>query len=105
MSEMIERVARAMYHRAAMEVVKDLPNADREMDGWTLLLSETSREVWRDSARAAIEAMREPTERMQREFNAVLGLHPGDNITCSAALSRMIDAELRSATPAAPPQP
>ncbi len=92
MSEMIERVARAMYHRAAMEVVKDLPNADREMDGWTLLLSETSREVWRDSVRAAIAAMREPTEEMKDAGDDLMD----DTVECSHNVwNAMIDAALR----------
>lgn len=48
MSEMVERVARAICESEKM-------NPDDALGGWI---------HWQDAARAAIEAMREPTEAM-----------------------------------------
>lgn len=49
MSAMVERVARAICE-------SELMNPDDVLGGWL---------HWQDAARAAIEAMREPTEAMQ----------------------------------------
>jgi hypothetical protein len=49
MSEMVERVARAICEAERM-------NPDDKLGGWR---------HWQDAARAAIEAMREPTEAMR----------------------------------------
>ena len=69
MSEMIERVARALYARDKMR--KDA--TERAMNGpgggpWVsvLLPYESQNLVYRDLAQAAIEAMREPTEGMTK---------------------------------------
>ena len=56
MSEMVERVARAMFARE-----------NRARDGWTWereIENVDLRTYWLDSARAAIAALREPTEAM-----------------------------------------
>lgn len=54
MSEMVERVARALF---AHEQGSD--------EGWNgPLLAERGRDMWRKQARAAINAMREPTAGM-----------------------------------------
>lgn len=55
MSEMVERVARAMRERYAKH------NGDK---GLVPFEAAGSREAWMECARAAIEAMREPTEAM-----------------------------------------
>ncbi len=57
MSEMVERVAQAIYDRCNHWDHDDhLPAYSTLTDGW--------KAQWQDAARAAIEAMREPTEIM-----------------------------------------
>lgn len=53
MSEMVERVARAICEVEKM-------NPDDALGGWV---------HWTEAARAAIEAMRNPTEAMELAFN------------------------------------
>ena len=77
MSEMIERVAKAL--------------SEREGSGpWEGgLMGERGREMWRATARAAIEAMREPTSEMA--FADDVKEWPDD---AKAAWRAMIDAAL-----------
>jgi len=59
MSEMVERVAEAMWWQLAQKV----PGLDRS--SWAIAAvhpSDEPQEHWRTLARAAIEAMREPTD-------------------------------------------
>jgi len=49
---------------------------------------------WEAQARAAIEAMREPTEEMAQRGGAHLGLSPRDRFSMKAAWKKMIDAAL-----------
>ncbi|WP_421445450.1 hypothetical protein [Agrobacterium tumefaciens] len=60
MSEMIERVARALWSKAKDEPTRRSVGFSFENDPLRLW--------WIDQARAAIEAMREPTDRMKMEF-------------------------------------
>ena len=62
MSEMVERVARAIH-----EASKEPP--DRHLaEVLYNRLTNQSQDRWRERARAAIVAMREPTERMKTAF-------------------------------------
>jgi hypothetical protein len=84
MTEMVERVARAILKEAAMlnspEIQDDLT------DGFRLNVSR----VWaKRYARAAIEAMREPTEAMLVEV-----AEPGDMLRTASVWQAMIDAAL-----------
>jgi hypothetical protein len=82
MSEMIERVARAICEAERM-------NPDDALGGWV---------HWRDAARAAIEEMREPTEGMaDAAYNAG---HHGDMTSiwramAAAAISPALDQAIQ----------
>ena len=89
MSEMIERVAKAL--------------SEREGSGpWEGgLLGESGREMWRKTARAAIEAMREPTPDMIQ--SAIPELLYDDQQDCiGAAYTAMIDEALSERGPLRP---
>jgi len=60
-SEMVERVARALCERCGV-----LPDdmAGGTWDGGSYAAGEPAWTTWKDDARAAIEAMRDPTEAM-----------------------------------------
>lgn len=73
MSEMIERVARAL---AKQDAYPDLPN-------------EPAWPGWREVARAAIAAMREPTEAMR-----IKGRYANEMSDATATWRAMIDAAL-----------
>ena len=85
MSEMIERVAQAIYASSPFP------------DGLEFL----DPEPWRsciDSARAAIAAMREPTESMRRKL-WLYGNHPDKEFVMDGGMWReMIDAALECST-------
>ena len=92
MSEMVERVARAMFEDDQFDYEPKMPT-------W----EETGvREEYRSKARIAIRAMREPTEEMQRQWDAE-GDHTGFQADCPlcgghlTAWRRMIDAALADA--------
>jgi len=72
MTDMIERVARAI----------------RFFDDWPTL-SETAKAIYREQARFAIEAMREPTEAMEKAGNA-----PWRDADAEMCWRLMIDAAL-----------
>lgn len=55
MSEMVERVAKEMAESAGQRMWQDVSDPNAQDD----------REWWMSRARAAIEAMREPTDRMR----------------------------------------
>jgi len=78
MTSMIERVARAIVE------------ADCNAEGLTF------KELSRHMARAAIEAMREPTNAMQVAFDECHAkpYHPSSKYRCAHTLSAMIDAAL-----------
>lgn len=80
MSEMVERVAKAL-HKAHYERGRGLPPSWDAIDRF-------EREMWLFSARAAIEAMREPTRDMISAANR--NNHPRDIDTWQT----MIDAAL-----------
>lgn len=82
MSEMIERVARALCESAKM-------NPDDAFGGWR---------HWTDEARAAIRAMRECTERMRLEGESMATFGIGraiDDEAVPRVWRGMIDAALR----------
>jgi hypothetical protein len=93
MSEMVDRVARALF-------AKEFPN-----EGDPLWTAETGglgdREYWFGLARAAIEAMREPSE-MMASFGGMVcycadcqeAAGTVDSITAAATYRAMIDAAL-----------
>lgn len=56
MAEMVERVARAMYEA--------YHSAGRRLHDWDRATDKFEREQWRITARAAIEAMRKPSDDM-----------------------------------------
>lgn len=56
MSEMVERVAKRLYEKIHSSPIP--PN-------WGMVVGLGGQHVWLDLARAAIEAMREPTEAMR----------------------------------------
>lgn len=84
MTDMIERVARALYNREA-----------RGHGDWSVDCppGSTFERYWLDSARAAIEAMREPTEAMYRAAETAI-----DPLSSESAVGQywpaMIDAAL-----------
>ncbi|WNV09937.1 hypothetical protein [Tardiphaga sp. 709] len=79
MSEMIERVAKAIYD--AFATVGDYENPTKE--------------DIKNAARAAIEAMREPTEAMDAAAYAADGTNMPLAITYKEAWQAMIDAALK----------
>lgn len=84
MSEMVERVAMAMAEQskarvAGIHFVTKMP-MDGEEDFWAL-------------ARAAIEAMRSPTDKMYEAAN--FGSYPGDPNSFGDMWSQAIDAALQ----------
>jgi hypothetical protein len=85
MNEMIERVARAIADAI-----------DGEADKFTH--SPQNWELWVPQARAAVEAMREPTERMAYSGSWAVG--PGGHAAKKAELAKaytaMIDAALKA---------
>lgn len=65
MSEMIERVARAMFEASiAMCDAQNMPPEALNWDEIPEKLPQDSRPMWRSFARAAIGAMSEPSEKM-----------------------------------------
>lgn len=60
MSEMIERVAKAIHASGYVDAAK----AEAV---WEQILPDSTKDSWRMDGRAAIEAMREPTEAMVSE--------------------------------------
>lgn len=83
MNEMIERVARALFEEEW---------DDKSSDPWESA-EEDEREAWRKSARAAIEAMREPTAAMEDAMEGVTEY--GGHISPSNAWHAAIDAALK----------
>jgi hypothetical protein len=84
--DMIERVARAMCEQCAAE-----------FGGPVKLEESPAREAWISSARAAIEAMHEPTEAMEMAGNDALsdnGVCPVDDSDAPLAWRAMIDEAL-----------
>lgn len=74
MSEMVERVARAIYAREKLrsESMERIANQGSEGPWVSLLLPyESQNEIYRDLARGAIAAMREPTEAMRAAADAL----------------------------------
>ena len=72
MSEMIERVARAIYDKSPIYTAK--PNIGEPMHALTWDEAEKyGREDYFDQARAAIEAMREPTPGMLNHPSYIQG--------------------------------
>lgn len=85
MNEMVERVARALREEARVVGV----NSWDEME-------ESRKEKWRWSARAAIEAMREPTPGMESTaFDLRACTDDGCDPSGPAYWRRMIDEALR----------
>lgn len=93
MSEMIERVARALYERENA-LGMQFPGASDHFawDGPNF----KGQKVWREMARVAIEAMREPTEEMKNcsdevhwgySCNTCGGLEAGWHAMITAALT------------------
>lgn len=80
MSEMIERVARALWSKAKEEPIRRSVGVSFENDPLKLW--------WIDQARAAIEAMREPTMAMHQAGLETTGMP-------SNTYRDMIDAALR----------
>lgn len=111
---MVERVARAI----ATELDADLDTAFANKTEWTNMRGTDAAGRWRDinepfksdylaAARAAIEAMREPTGEMSREFFIAWTMAErvrerlGANYAVAHAWNRMIDAMLDDGTTAA----
>jgi hypothetical protein len=93
MSEMVERVARALYERRWREV-KGQAEQQREQQ---FELS-VYREHYLADARAAIEAMREPTEGMFIAGVACMAAfadHPDQNMSFPILWGHVIDEALR----------
>jgi len=84
MSEMVERVARAL--RALP--VRDYAQVGGELDELRL----------REAARAAIEAMREPTEGMVKAGENTVCIHGDPQCGAAYAWAAMIDAALSDTT-------
>lgn len=94
MSEMVTRVARAMYAKRTSKFGVPHGRILRFDE-----LSDFQRDAEMDTARAAIEAMREPTELMLDAFHDGLHNCPDDRFSeCATAGYRaMIDAALQGA--------
>ena len=76
MTEMIERVARALFAQEC-----------REFAQWPG--TEENQEYWRAAARAAIEAMREPTEAMlEASWAATRDMSPDERMPALLATGR-----------------
>ncbi|MEH2501263.1 hypothetical protein V1290_000074 [Bradyrhizobium sp. AZCC 1578] len=93
MGAMIDRVAQALlaFETSASEFKS-------EDCGWHSLLNESGRNFWRAKARAAIEAMREPTDEQR---NAYYELSHRTEVMFDAHWERAIDAALVSEQPKA----
>lgn len=93
MSEMVERVARALCRT-------ECEPAGCGYSVWDDSLSVADREKYRELARAAIEAMREPTDIMAMHGGAVMGDGIGEvtNDDCASIFTAMIDASLSDST-------
>ena len=89
MSEMIERVARAMSEASIPFGVTD-ERDDARRDAWDAM-DEISRRHWRRYARAAIEAMRKPSEAMINAARAEMMMDP---VRSANVFQVMIDAAL-----------
>lgn len=92
MSEMIERVAKAAYSSLFLDG-----------DEWPEVSCSVSAEQFRNAARAAIEAMREPTEEMKKSGSSVTWWNGNDDeeweenvseYTAADIFRAMIDAAL-----------
>jgi hypothetical protein len=64
MSEMIERVAIALYNLETTAAREQFPQFAAVDGQWGPLIGESGKNLFRSQARAAIEAMREPTDAM-----------------------------------------
>lgn len=84
---MIEKVARAICIESGI--------SPDESAGWLLSPERKQWHNFEKQARAAIEAMREPTDRMVLECNRFLNIHPDDRMTLNRTFSEMIDVALR----------
>lgn len=70
MSEMIERVAKALLAYENSDAAKQFPGST----GWDgPLMGERGREMYRKMARVAMEAMRETTDAQEKKMREVLG--------------------------------
>ena len=98
MNEMVERVARSIAREVRLKVIAI--NGERE---WLTLFPEATEDNqdanWRNhipQAKAAIEAMRKPTEGMVEAGQDCDGYTPHDrNASCGRHWHAMIDAALR----------
>lgn len=98
MSDMIETVAKAMWHAIA------------PLNPWETALDEDyydgpGRDNTRKMARAAIEAMREPTKEMSEKLEYALLLWAQDKGTNEDVYYAAIDAALSQDTPSLPLKP
>jgi hypothetical protein len=87
MSEMIERVAKAIWDQERKQ-----PDCGHRPD-WEVL-NVTAADAYRAKAKAAIEAMREPTDQMIDDGYEAGGYTP-DPSDVPAAFRAMIDAALK----------
>lgn len=83
MTEMVERVARALFEA-------EYPGGEADEYRW-----ERSADAYRDQARAAIESMREPTETMARAALFSNPYVPRDGLIEIEHWKIMIDAALK----------
>lgn len=89
---MLERVARAMYEENIRQIRCDIPRMEIRTASWNELGS--LQEVWRNNARAALEAMREPTEQMARAAYRADGTNMSLAIAYEDVYRAMISAAL-----------
>lgn len=64
MSEMVERVAKALWRQDPETRSNWDPNTEWDRVWATVMTPESGRAIWLNRARIAIQAMREPTEEM-----------------------------------------
>ncbi len=91
--EMIDRVARALAHRH-----HGMETAENSWDIAAIFEVGGSQDEFLAQARAAIAAMREPTEEMVLKGLDALykDVYPGDSVNMAEAYTAMIDAALNS---------
>ncbi len=85
---MVETVARALCLRTKNAPPESYP------DGYVEKYVNRNWDLFVDIARAAIEAMRVPTEDMKQRGGRHLGLSPQDGASVASAWNAMIDAAL-----------
>jgi hypothetical protein len=94
MSEMIEKAAKAMRE---MEIARDRKEHGERgrLASWDDLAKfDGSQDIYRDLARAAIEAMREPTQAMLDTVTAYDQEEPFSDATMRSVYQEMIGAAL-----------